>query len=190
MALDVPRAEGVTGFVRVPAPAERARRHAAARRPLSHSVSGRSTSTTRRRQLIVRERAGAPAVEVPRSDWRFSDARPRRAEGRFRAGRDLRVSSIRSANPPIVGLGFPRGARCAALLRWGTAAERQPVRRDARARVPLRRLAERALPPPHALSSASTKDEQGRMVFDGGDAARRGRRAANSTCASASLRST
>ena len=144
-----------------------------------------------RRELTVREHARrARRVEVPRSALALHRSRPRRARRRLQARARSTTSSTAPRDPPLVGPRFPRGARHRRVPALGHRRERQSLRGRARARLSLRRLAERPLPAPHALPRA----RRGRAGAHGvrrGDAARRGRRgAANSTCASASLRST
>src|SRR5688572_1348207 len=72
MALDVPRAEGVTGVVRV----QRRQNERTDTIPLAdryHIPYPAIDLEDPEAKLLVRERAGAPAVEVPRSQWRFTD---------------------------------------------------------------------------------------------------------------------
>jgi hypothetical protein len=140
-------------------------------------------------RITMREHMGPDAVrwKIPRSKWRFPDASHVQMDGGFTPGALYDVV-YRSSDSPVVGLGFSRDTGHGAWLRWAPARERQPARRCGRARLPLRRIAERAFSP-HMLYLGLDEDEQGRMVFDAGHAARgRAGGAGSSTCASGSPR--
>ncbi len=83
-----------------------------------------------------------------------------RPTSRWRAAsRPARSTTSSTARPTrrVVGLGFLAVRDTAAWLRWAPAASGNPCRGRDRARLPLRRVAERALPAPHALPRASTR---------------------------------
>ena len=157
MALDVPRAKGVTGFVRCELRPNERVGYAAARRPLSRSAS---------RASIVADAAGANhscastrarrCRECRAPTGAFPDAGHVELKGGFTPGAIYEVV-YRSADPPLVGLGFLAVRDTAAWLRWAPAASGNPCAGDDRARLSLRRFAERALPAPHAVSSVSTR---------------------------------
>ena len=149
MALDVPRAKGVTGFIRC----ELRPNTRVDTLPLAdryHIPNPTVDLDDPQARVTVREHAGAAAVDVPRSAWRFSDPGHIELKGGFTPGAIYDVV-YRSANPPLVGLGFLAVRDTAAWLRWAPAASGNPCAGD-RARVSLRRLAERALPASDAVS--------------------------------------
>ena len=76
-------------------------------------------------RLIVREHRDAAAVEVARGAWRFPDASSITVEGGFEPGKIYELV-YRSANPPLVGLGFLAVRDTAAWLRFASAAEGNP----------------------------------------------------------------
>src|SRR6266540_2484388 len=76
-------------------------------------------------RLTVREHRGAAAVEVARGAWRFADASHASLEGGFEPGKIYELV-YRSANPPLVGLGFLAVRDTAAWLRFAAAAEGNP----------------------------------------------------------------
>src|SRR5206468_3957707 len=67
----------------------------------------------------------AAAVEVARGAWRFPDASSITVEGGFEPGKIYELV-YRSANPPLVGLGFLAVRDTAAWLRFASAAEGNP----------------------------------------------------------------
>ena len=198
MALDVPaRARRRAGSCA--ASSGRTRRSTCCRWPTA------TTSRTRRptlddpaARLTVREHAGAPATAMPRSAWRFArratagwSPTPRHVhlEGGFAPGRIYDLV-YRAVDPPRRRARLAGRARHGGVPALGAGRGRQPVRGRARARLRVRRLAERALPAPPALSRAR-RGRAGPPGLRRGHAARGGRRgAASSTCASASPRST
>jgi Alpha/beta hydrolase domain len=133
MALDVPRARGVSGLVRcefrpnVPADVL----------PLAdryHIPNAAAELDDPAARLTVREHNGAPPTAVPRTAWRFA-----RREGSvltpsashiwldrgFLPGRIYDVV-YRAIDPPVTGLGFLAVRDTAAFLRWGTVGEGNP----------------------------------------------------------------
>ena len=175
MALDVPRARGVTGFIRCELrPNTRVNMLPLADRyHIPNPVADLARSA--RRECTVREHAGADAVPstLPRSAWRFSDPGHIEMKGGFTPGAIYDVV-YRSADPPLVGLGFLAVRDTAALAALGARRERQSLRRRARARLSLRRLADRALPAPPAVSR-SRRGRAGAHGLRRGDPARRRR---------------
>ena len=76
-------------------------------------------------RLTVRERRDAAAVEVERGAWRFPDASSVTLAGGFEPGKIYELV-YRSANPPLVGLGFLAVRDAAAWLRFAPAADGNP----------------------------------------------------------------
>src|SRR5438128_12701418 len=76
-------------------------------------------------RLIVREHRDAAAVEVARGAWRFPDASSITVEGGFEPGKIYELV-YRSANPPLVGLGFLAVRDTAAWLTFASAAAANP----------------------------------------------------------------
>ena len=118
MALDVPRARGVSGLVRCRfrpnLPAEVL--PLADRYHIPNPVAELDDPAAR---LTVREHNGAPATAVAREAWRFPDPGHIRLDGGFAAGRIYEVV-YRAVDPPVVGLGFLAVRDTAAFLRWGS----------------------------------------------------------------------
>jgi len=116
MALDAPRAQGVAGFLRCEMrPNKRVQTLPLADR--YHIPNPTLDVEDREARLLMKAHAGAAAVEIPRSAWRFSDpGHIELAEG-FTPGAIYDVI-YRSADPPVVGLGFLAVRDCGAYLRW------------------------------------------------------------------------
>jgi hypothetical protein len=163
MALDVPRASGATGFIRCQLqPNGRADTLALADR--YHAPHPTVDLVDPQARLTVREHSGAVAVEVPRSAWRFSDPAHIELQGGFMPGTIYDVV-YRSAEPPLVGLGFLAVRDTAAWLRWGSAASGNPCA-DALERAYLFGVSQSGRFVRHMLFLGLDEDEQGRMVFD------------------------
>src|SRR5262245_4585150 len=165
MVLDVPRVEGVTGFVRCelrPNSLEE-RLPLADRYHIPHPVADLSDPEAR---VTVREHAGADAVavEVPRSKWSFPDSGHIEMKGGFAPGAIYDVV-YRSANPTLVGLGFLAVRDTAAWLRWAPAASGNPCA-GAIERAYLFGVSQSGRFLRHLLFLGLDEDEQGRMVFD------------------------
>ena len=76
-------------------------------------------------RLTVREHAGAPAVAIARTAWRFADATHVSLAGGFEPGKIYELV-YRAENPPLVGLGLLAVRDTAAWLRSGSAAAGNP----------------------------------------------------------------
>jgi hypothetical protein len=164
MALEVPRAEGITGVVRV----QRRPNERTDTMPLAdryHIPYPTIDLEDPQAKLVVRERGGAPPVEVPRSQWRFTDAGHAKLEGGFAPGA-IYEFVYRTSNPPIVGLGFLAVRDTAAFLRWGTADSGNPCAGELE-RAYLFGVSQSGRFIRHMLYLGLDEDEQGRMVFDG-----------------------
>jgi hypothetical protein len=163
MALEVPRAEGVSGWVRcrlrpnLPADvlplADRA-----------HIPTATIDLNDPEASITVREHGGAAAVKLPRSVWRFADAGHIAIDGGFKPGAIYDVL-YRAANPLLVGLSFLAVRDTAAFLRWGTAADGNPCA-GVIERAYLFGVSQSGRFLRQMLHLAFDEDEQGRMVFD------------------------
>jgi hypothetical protein len=164
MALEVPRVDGVTGWVRVHRrPNERVDTMPLADR--YHVPYATADLHDPQARLTVRERAGAPITEVPRSVWRFSDPTHIALDGGFAPGAIYQII-YRSANPPLVGLGFLAVRDTASWLRWAPAASGNPLAGGIE-RAYLFGLSQSGRFLRHMLFLGLDEDEDGRMVFDG-----------------------
>ena len=175
MALDVPRARGVTAFIRCELrPNERvATLPLADRYHVPHPVADLADPEAR---VTVREHGGATAVELPRSAWRFSDSGHIEVHGGFTPGAIYDIV-YRSAEPPVTGLGLLAVRDTGAWLRWASAADGNPCA-GALERACLYGFSQSGRFIRHMLFLGLDEDEQGRMVFDSmiphGAGARRG----------------
>jgi len=115
MALDAPRAKGVVGQIRCEM---RPNKHVTTL-PLAdryHTPNPTLDLSDREARLFVKEHSGAPAVELPRDSWRFSDPLHIEIPAGFTPGHIYDVI-YRSADPLIVGCGFLSTRDGAAFLR-------------------------------------------------------------------------
>lgn len=163
MALDVPRARGVTGFIRCQLrPNTRVETLPLADRyHVPYPALDLADPETR---VTVREHAAAAAVEVPRSAWRIPDPGHIKLKGGFTPGAIYDVV-YRSADPPLVGLGFLAVRDTAGWLRWAPAASGNPCA-DGLGRAYLFGLSQSGRFLRHLLHLGLDEDEQGRTVFD------------------------
>lgn len=163
MALDPPRAKGVTGFIRCQLrPNSRVdtlplgdRYH------IPHPTVDLADPEAR---MTMREHGGAATIEVPRSAWRFSDPGHIELKDGFTPGAIYNVV-YRSAEPPLVGLGFLAVRDTASWLRWGLAPSGNPSA-GALERAYLFGVSQSGRFLRHMLFLGLDEDEQGRMVFD------------------------
>jgi hypothetical protein len=172
MALDVPRAQGVSGLVRcefrpnVPADVL----PMADRYHVPHPTAELDDPVAR---LTVREHAGAPAAAVPRAAWRFArrqdgrlvpDASHVHLDGGFAPGRIYDLV-YRAADPPLVGLGLLAVRDTAAFLRWGSTTAGNPCA-GTLDRACGFGVSQSGRFLRHLLYLGLDEDEQGRLVFD------------------------
>jgi hypothetical protein len=163
IALDAPRANGIVGFIRCELrPNERVRTLPLADR--YHIPNPVLDLDDREARVIVREHGGAPAVELPRDAWRFPDAAHIEVKGGFTPGALYDVI-YRSANPPIVGLGFLAIRDVGAWLRWADAASGNPCANEIE-RAYLFGVSQSGRFLRNLLFLGLDEDEQGRMVYD------------------------
>lgn len=164
MALDAPHARGVTGFIRVQLrPNVRVDTLPLADRyHLPHPTVDLEDAQA---QMTMREHGGAPANEVPRSAWRFSDPGHVELKGGFTPGAIYTIV-YRSAEPPLVGTGFLAVRDTAAFLRTAEAAAGNPCA-GALERAYLFGVSQSGRFLRHMLFLGLDEDEKGRMVFDG-----------------------
>jgi hypothetical protein len=172
MALAVPRVRGVSGPVRCEfRPTGRVDTLPLADRyHIPHPASDPDDATA---ALTVREHAGAPAVAVPRSAWRFArpaggtmvaDASFIHLAAGFEPGK-IYECCYRAQDPPVLGLGFTAVRDAAGFLRWGSAGEGNPCAGGLdRAYVFGVSQSGRFLR--HLLYLGLDEDEAGRPVFD------------------------
>ncbi len=163
MALDVPRAKGVTDFIRCELrPNERVESLPLADRyhvpnPVHDLADGEA-------RVFMREHGGSQPVELSRDAWRFPDAGHIEMKGGFTPGALYDVI-YRSANPPIVGLGFLAIRDVGAWLRWADSASGNPCAGEI-ARAYLFGVSQSGRFLRHMLFLGLDEDEQGRMVYD------------------------
>ena len=163
IALDAPRATGITGFVRC----ELRPNDRVSTLPLAdryHIPHAAIDLEDEQASVTVREHAGAPAVELPRSAWRFPDASHIEMKSGFTPGAIYDVV-YRASEPPVVGLGFLAVRDTAAWLRWASASSGNPCA-DAIDRAYLFGVSQSGRFLRHMLFLGLDEDEQGRMVFD------------------------
>jgi hypothetical protein len=163
MVLDVPRAQGVSGFIRC-----RLRPNSrvnvlplADRYHVPNPVADLNDAAA---QVTMREHGGADPVTLPRAAWRFPDASYIEMTDGFVPGAIYDVV-YRSANPPLVGLGMLAVRDTAAWLRWATAADGNPCA-GALQRAYLFGVSQSGRFLRQMLHLGLDEDEQGRMVFD------------------------
>lgn len=104
MAIDAPRAQGVVGQIRC----EMRPNKRVTTLPLAdryHIPNPTLDVNDREARLLVKEHSGAPAVEMPRDRWRFSDPLHLEIPSGFVPGHIYDVI-YRSADPLIVGCGM------------------------------------------------------------------------------------
>lgn len=169
MALDVPRAEGLEGYMRV----ELKPHSLEARMPLgdlSHVTCPSIPQATidpddPAATLSVRAHGGADAVAIPRTAWRFPDPTQVELDGGFRPGAIYSVV-FRAKDPPGLGLGFLAIRDAAAWLRWGAAEGGNPCA-GTLDRAYLYGMSQNGRFIREMLYRGLDEDERGRMVFDG-----------------------
>ena len=172
MAMDVPRAQGVSGLVRC----EFRPNAPAAVLPLAdryHVPYPAAELDDPAARLTVREHGGAPASAVPRGAWRFArrqggrlvpDASHAYLDGGFRPGQIYDLV-YRAVDPPLVGLGFLAVRDTAAFLRWAPAAAGNPCA-GALERAYVFGVSQSGRFLRHLLYLGLDEDEQGRLAFD------------------------
>ena len=116
-------------------------------------------------RLTVREHAGAPAVAIARSAWRFADATHISLSGGFEPGKIYELV-YRAENPPLVGLGLLAVRDTAAWLRSGPASAGNPCA-GALERAYVIGVSQTGRFLRHLLYLGLNEDEAGRKVFDG-----------------------
>jgi hypothetical protein len=116
-------------------------------------------------RLTVREHAGAPAVAIARSAWRFGDATHISLSGGFEPGKIYELV-YRAENPPLVGLGLLAVRDAAAWLRSGPASAGNPCAGELE-RVYVIGVSQTGRFLRHLLYLGLNEDEAGRKVFDG-----------------------
>jgi hypothetical protein len=163
MALDVPNARGITGFIRceLRPNARVAKLPLADRYHIPHPVADLADSAAR---VTVREHGAAAPVELPRSAWRFPDPAHIEMNGGFTPGAIYDIV-YRSAEAPVTGLGFLAVRDTGSWLRWGSEASGNPCAGTIE-RAYLFGLSQSGRFLRHMLFLGLDEDEQGRMTFD------------------------
>jgi hypothetical protein len=172
MALDVPRARGVSGLVRCEFRPNSTVEvlPMADRYHIPHPTAELDDPAAR---LTVREHAGAPATAVPRTAWRFArriegrlvpDASHVHLQGGFAPGHIYDLV-YRAVDPPVVGLGLLAVRDTAAFLRWGTAAAGNPCA-GSLDRACVFGVSQSGRFLRHLIYLGLDEDEQGRLAFD------------------------
>jgi len=162
MALDVPAAQGVQGQVRC----QRRPNERTDTLPLAdryHVPYSTIDVNDAQARILVRERSGAPAAEIPRADWCFTDPGHVELKSGFRPG-SIYEFVYRTAHAPIVGLGFLAVRDIAAWLRWAPAESGNPCA-DTIERAYLFGVSQTGRFIRHMLFLGLDEDEQGRMVL-------------------------
>ncbi len=172
MALDVPRASGVSGLVRCEfrpnTPVDVL--PMADRYHIPHPAAELDDPAAR---LTVREHGGAPATAIARSAWRFArrvdgrlvaDASHVHLEGGFAPGRIYDLV-YRATDPPVVGLGMLAVRDTAAFLRWGSVASGNPCA-DGLERAYVFGVSQSGRFLRHLVYLGLDENEQGRLAFD------------------------
>ncbi|MGZ8229009.1 MAG: alpha/beta hydrolase domain-containing protein [Burkholderiales bacterium] len=168
MALEVPRAQGVTDYMRV-----ELRPHTrVATMPLgdlSHFTCPSIPQATidmhdPQARLSGRAHSGAPAVELPRSAWHFTNPEHIELDGGFAPGAIYSVV-FKAVDPFVLGLGFLAIRDAAAWLRWAPASGGNPCASGLE-RVYLYGQSQNGRFIRQMLHMGLDEDEQGRMVFD------------------------
>jgi hypothetical protein len=164
MALDAPRAQGVTGLVRCefrpPLPASRL--------PLAdryHIPQPTLAIDDPEARLTVRDRVATEARPVPRAAWRFAGPTHIEIDGGFAPGHIYELV-YRAADPAVVGLGFLAVRDTAAWLRFGDPASGNPCA-GTLARAYALGVSQSGRFLRHFLYLGLNQDEAGRRVFDG-----------------------
>jgi len=116
-------------------------------------------------RLTVREHAGAPAVAIARSAWRFADATHISLSGGFEPGKIYELV-YRAENPPLVGLGLLAVRDTAAWLRSGPASAGNPCAGELE-RAYVIGVSQTGRFLRHLLYLGLNEDEAGRKVLDG-----------------------
>jgi len=163
MALDVPRAQGISGLVRC----EFRPNLPADTLPLAdryHIPNPAAELDDPAARLTVREHNGASPTAVPRAAWRFPDPFHIHLEGGFRVGRIYDLI-YRAVDPPVVGLGFLAVRDTAAFLRWGDAGQGNPCA-GALERAYVFGMSQSGRFLRHLLYLGLDETEDGRLAFD------------------------
>jgi len=163
MALDGPRALGITGPVRCEFRPNVAQDvlPLADRYHVPHPVADDDDPDA---CLTVRAHARAPVEVVPRARWRFAGREAVRLDGGFEPGK-IYDCYYRGEDPPVTGLGFLAVRDTAAFLRFGTAEAGNPCAGFIR-RAYAFGVSQSGRFLRHLLYLALNADEAGRQVFD------------------------
>ena len=168
MALTVPTARDGNGPISGPVSCEWRPNARVATLPmadryhLAHPTADRADPAAR---LTVREHAGAPAVAIARTAWRFASATRISLDGDFEAGKIYELV-YRAEHPPLVGLGLLAVRDTAAWLRSASAADGNPCAAELE-RAYVLGVSQTGRFLRHFLYLGLNEDEAGHRVFDG-----------------------
>jgi hypothetical protein len=168
MALTVPTARGDGGPISGPVLCEWRPNSRVESLPMAdryHIAQPTADLTDPAARLTVREHAGAPAVAIERTAWRFADSTHVALAGGFEPGK-LYELVYRAENPPLVGLGLLTVRDTAAWLRSGSAASGNPCAGQLE-RAYVIGVSQTGRFLRHLLYLGLNEDEGGRKVFDG-----------------------
>ena len=169
MSLDVPRAKGITGYMRVELKPH-TREASMPLGDLSHVTCPSVPQSTvdihdPDARLTMREHSCAAPVEIPRGEWRFPDPEHVELNGGFAPGAIYAIV-FRAADPAILGLGFLAIRDAAAWLRWAPASAGNPSAGELE-HAYLFGMSQNGRFIREMLFRGLDEDEEGRMVFDG-----------------------
>ncbi|MGH7323056.1 MAG: alpha/beta hydrolase domain-containing protein [Candidatus Rokuibacteriota bacterium] len=163
MALDVPAARGITGLVRC----EVRPNLLAGVLPMAdryHRPHPTVDLDDPEARLTVREHAEAAEVAVPRAAWRFTDRTHVSLDGGFVPGKIYDLV-YRSADPPLVGLGFLAVRDTATFLKSAEASAGNPCAGGLERAYGFG-VSQSGRFLRHLLWIGLDEDEQGRLAFD------------------------
>ncbi len=167
LALTVPVATGVDGPINGPVLCEWRPNSKVETLPMAdryHIAQPTADLTDPAARLTVREHAGAPAVAIARTAWRFADATHVSLAGGFEPGKIYELV-YRAEKPPLVGLGLLAVRDTAAWLRSASAGAGNPCAGELE-RAYVIGVSQTGRFLRHLLYLGLNEDESGR-VFDG-----------------------
>ena len=168
LALTVPVATGVDGPINGPVLCEWRPNSKVETLPMAdryHIAQPTADLTDPAARLTVREHAGAPAVAIARTAWRFADATHVSLAGGFEPGTIYELV-YRAEKPPLVGLGLLAVRDTAAWLRSASAGAGNPCAGELE-RAYVIGVSQTGRFLRHLLYLGLNEDESGRKVFDG-----------------------
>jgi hypothetical protein len=168
LALTVPVATGVDGPINGPVLCEWRPNSKVETLPMAdryHIAQPTADLLDPAARLTVRAHAGAPAVAIARTAWRFPDATHVSLAGGFEPGKIYELV-YRAEKPPLVGLGLLAVRDTAAWLRSASAGAGNPCAGELE-RAYVIGVSQTGRFLRHLLYLGLNEDESGRKVFDG-----------------------